>query len=142
MTGNETGSHGPAPGLIMAFDFGLRRIGVAIGQAITGTATPVAILPAKQGTPDWTAVTALIDEWEPALFVVGLPLNMNGTDSEMSLLALRFARRLEGRYRIPFEMADERLSTFEARHQDPASRSPVDNVAARLILESWFREKA
>lgn len=131
---------------IIAFDYGTRFIGVAVGQSITRTASPLPALPAKDGTPNWAQFDALLKEWQPQRLVVGLPLNMDGTPSDMSQRAEKFARRLHGRYGLPVEMADERLSSFEARGEmlarDRGKRDfrtqGVDSASARLILEGWF----
>ena len=126
-------------GFVMGFDFGTKKIGVAVGQAITGTATPLAILKARDGIPNWQQVEKIIKEWEPALLVVGLPLNMDGTPSEMSRLSEKFASKLHGRYHIPSETVDERLSSFEAALMTD-QEGPIDSIAAQLILETYFRE--
>ena len=132
-------------GMVLAFDYGLRRIGVAVGNALTGTATALPVLQARDGVPDWARIRRLIDEWRPALLLVGLPLNMDGTPSEMSERAARFSRRLHGRFGIRCELADERLSSFEARERmtgDSSGRTALDSVAACVILEGWFAEQA
>ena len=131
-------------GTVLAFDYGLRRIGVAVGNALTGTATALPVLQARDGVPDWARIRRLIDEWRPALLLVGLPLNMDGTPSEMSERAARFSRRLHGRFGIRCELMDERLSSFEARDRmaGDAGRTALDSVAACVILESWFAERA
>lgn len=123
---------------VMAFDPGMTKIGVAVGQRITGSASPVTILRAVDGIPDWSQVEKLVREWQPVRFVVGLPLNMDGSESEMSLRAKKFSRRLEGRFGIPATTMDERLTTREAdEHATRGER--VDAIAACIILESWFR---
>lgn len=124
--------------LVMAFDFGMKKIGIAVGQRITKSANPLTVIKARDGKPDWQLVEKLITEWQPGLFVVGLPLNMDGTDSEMSLLAAKFARRLSGRFNIEHTTFDERLSSFEAR-ETAVDNVPYDDIAAKLILESYFR---
>jgi putative Holliday junction resolvase len=126
--------------IILGFDFGLKRIGVAVGNGVTATASALAPLRANEGNPDWEAVRRLLEEWKPQRLVVGLPLNMDGTPSEMSARAERFARRLEGRFNLRCEMMDERLSTFEARGliAESGSEASRDSVAACLVLESWF----
>ena len=98
-------------GMVLAFDYGLRRIGVAVGNALTGTATALPVLPARDGVPDWERIRRLIGEWGPVLLLVGLPLNMDGTPSAMSERAARFSRRLHGRFGIRCELMDERLSS-------------------------------
>lgn len=125
--------------VIMGFDFGMGKIGVAVGQAVTGTANPLTILKAKNGIPDWNQVEKLIKEWQPSLLVVGLPLNMDDTPSEMSRLAEKFSRKLSGRFNVPSKTVDERLSSFEASSQSDGDE-PVDAIAAQLILETYFRE--
>lgn len=126
--------------LVMAFDFGLRKIGIAVGQPITATATPITVITATDGIPDWRVIEQLIDEWQPVLLVVGLPLNMDGSESTMSALARKFARKLGGRFNIAFEMMDERLTSFEARPQGKDASRPFDHLSAQLILESYFRK--
>jgi len=123
-------------GLAMAFDFGTTRIGVAVGQKITGTATPVAVVKARDGIPQWLVIDRLVEEWQPTVLVVGLPINMDGTESDMSKAATRFSRRLHGRYGISIELMDERLSTFEAREFETPDQ--LDAIAAKLILETWL----
>lgn len=154
-------------GTVLAFDFGTRQIGLASGQTITATASPQANLPARDGVPDWEHLEALIREWRPALLLVGLPLNMDGSESALCARARKFARRLHGRTGKPVLMVDERLSTHEAKgleqRHDPGRRGnsrgqggrsargrnpgvrresyreqPVDAIAACLILESWL----
>lgn len=132
---------------VLAFDFGIKRIGVAFGQSLTATARPVDILPANDGVPDWSQLEALVQEWQPDVFVVGLPYNMDGTENEIFLRARKFGQRLEGRLHKPCYGMDERLSSFEARDQIVNQGSnnkhtdlqkEVDGLAAKLILESWL----
>ena len=127
--------------VLMAFDFGMAKIGVAVGQRITASASPVAIVRARDGIPDWTSLDKIVGEWQPCLFVVGLPLNMDGTESDMSGLARKFSRRLEARFKIPATTMDERLTTREAS-EGVSKGEQVDAIAACLILESWFRNEA
>jgi putative Holliday junction resolvase len=124
--------------ICMGFDFGMKKIGIAIGQSITGTANPLIIITAKDGQPDWLALGKIVKQWQPEKFIVGLPINMDSTPSEMSSKAEKFARRLTGRYNIPHQTWDERLTSFEAREfADPDKL--IDAIAAKLILESYFR---
>ena len=132
----------------MAFDFGLRRIGVAVGQEMLGSGEPLAMLPARDGIPDWERVRALLDEWRPDLVLVGLPLNMDGSENDMCARARKFGKRLHGRFHYPVEMVDERLTSYEAKGAVIAAggsrdfgRHGVDDRAAVLILETWFREQ-
>jgi putative Holliday junction resolvase len=134
---------------ILAFDYGLRQIGVAVGNRPLGTSQALTVLKARDGVPNWEAVQALIVDWQPDLLVIGEPLNMDGSDSELAVRARRFARRLQGRLGIPTAMADERLSSFEAKalqaergHRGDYKAQPVDSHAAELILQTWLRESA
>jgi putative Holliday junction resolvase len=131
----------------MAFDFGLRQIGVAVGNCLLATTQPLDILRAREGQPDWTAVEKLIAEWQPDLLLVGDPLNMDGSDSELGERARKFARRLHGRLGLQIVMVDERLSSFEAKqfsreqgHRGDYHRQPIDSYAAELLLQSWLRD--
>lgn len=132
---------------VMGFDFGTRRIGIAVGQRLTDSANALESIKAKDGVPDWDALERIINEWQPDAFVTGLPLNMDGTPSEMSRRAAKFSRRLEGRFHRPSYTQDERLTSYEAKgmvieesgHQNFGDYS-VDGLAACLILESWMSE--
>ena len=133
----------------MAFDYGTQKIGVAFGQSLAGSAQAIAVLKANSGVPDWDAVAQLVLEWQPQIFVVGLPYNMDGTESELLPRAIKFGNRLNGRFNLPCYGIDERLSTREAReHMDAQGiksahakkRAAIDDIAARIILENWFAE--
>jgi putative Holliday junction resolvase len=133
--------------LLLGFDYGSKQIGVAVGQVITGQARELCILKAQNGVPDWQTVEALIKEWQPDAIVVGLPLNMDGTKSEMSDRAEKFARRLNGRFNLPVHTHDERLTTYEAKGQrlqqgqnSGYRERPVDALAAALLLQGWLEE--
>ncbi|WP_349617262.1 Holliday junction resolvase RuvX [Azotobacter salinestris] len=134
--------------LLLGFDYGTRQIGVAVGQAITGQARELCVLKAQNGVPDWSQIEKLVKEWQPDAMVVGLPLNMDGTPSEMSERAERFARRLHGRFNLPVHTHDERLTTFEAKghrlaqgQRDGYRQRPVDALAAALLLEGWLADR-
>lgn len=135
----------PGQRQVLAFDFGTRRIGVAFGQELLGRGRPVTMLPARDGIPDWAAIERLIEEWRPDQLVVGLPLNMDDTENDMCARARKFGNRLHGRFHLPVAMVDERLSSFEAKGTVLAAggdrdfgRHGVDDLAAVLILETWF----
>jgi len=133
----------PAEFTALGFDFGTHRIGTACGQSITGTASPLPILQARDGIPDWQQIQRLIDTWQPDLLVVGLPYNMDGSDGELLPRALKFANRLHGRFHLPCYGIDERLSSHAAEELAGGWRpgdEPIDSLAAQLILESWFAE--
>ena len=130
---------------VLAFDFGTRKIGVASGQSITATGSPLSAIACRGQAPDFDRIAALLEEWQPDALVVGLPLNMDGSESELSGRARRFARQLEGRFGKPVFLVDERLSTREARERlgeqyrgGPDER--VDSMAAVLMIESYFEE--
>jgi putative Holliday junction resolvase len=125
---------------LLGFDYGERRIGVAVGQTLTGTATPLATLPARDGEPDWQRIADLVAQWRPDALVVGLPLNMDGSEQTLTQRARRFGNRLRGRQRLAVHFADERLSTREARDREGASapREGRDALAAQVILEGWM----
>ncbi|HFD92726.1 MAG TPA: Holliday junction resolvase RuvX [Gammaproteobacteria bacterium] len=130
---------------LLAFDFGSKKIGIAVGQELTRTARPLTILRNIGGKPDWAGITRLIDEWRPDALVVGLPLNMDGTGQDMTRAAKRFANQLQGRYHLPVFQADERLSTRAAQQMirergGAEPREGVDALAAQLILETFFGE--
>ncbi|AHK18335.1 Holliday junction resolvase RuvX [Yersinia similis] len=134
---------------IIAFDFGTKSIGVAIGQEVTGTARALTAFKAQDGTPDWQKVEKLLKEWQPNLVVVGLPLNMDGTEQPLTARARRFANRLHGRFGVQVALQDERLSTVEARANlfdrggyRALDKGSVDAASAVIILESWFDEQA
>jgi putative holliday junction resolvase len=118
---------------ILAFDFGLRHIGVAAGQTVTGTASPLTTLRAREGKPRWPEVVQLVRDWNPCRLLVGLPLNMDDTESTMSEQARRFAAELERRTGVAAELVDERLTTREA-----AQAGGEHAHAAALIAETWL----
>lgn len=130
---------------VLAFDFGMRNIGVAIGQIQRQSTEELAVLTAKDGIPNWSSIKKLIEEWQPQQLVVGLPLNMDGSDGDFLPHSRKFGNRLHEKFQLPVAFADERLSSFEAK-QEVSERdkkfhyknNPVDSIAARLILESWM----
>ena len=105
------------PVTVMSFDYGTAKIGIAIGQSISSTAEPLTIIKAKDGIPDWSQITSLIENWDPDFFVVGLPYNLDGSNSEFLQRALKFANRLNGRFNIPTFGIDERLSSETAKEK-------------------------
>lgn len=136
------------PKILIGFDFGMKRIGVAIGQTVTQTARPLETLHAKQGEPNWDVIAKLMKKWKPELIVVGIPLNMDGTDQTISHYARTFAEKLKERFQLPVDEMDERLTTKDARERlfeqggfKALQDGQVDQVAAQLILQNWFAEK-
>jgi putative Holliday junction resolvase len=131
------------PEVVLGFDYGRLHIGVAVGQSVTASAQPLETVAGNGHRPDWEAISRLIHTWQPTRLVVGLPLNMDGSEQEMSHAARRFGRQLTGRYALPVDLVDERLSTREAGSQVWKARgrlAALDPVAAKLILESWLAE--
>ena len=128
----------------LVFDFGIKRMGVAAGQTVTGTARPLAPMAMQNGTPDWAAIEALLTEWKPAGVIVGLPLNMDGTASDMTRRADKFRKRVHGRFAIPALAWDERLTSDAIKRVERArgvsdfGKHSVDSQAAALIFQSWF----
>ena len=130
---------------VMAFDYGLRHIGVAVGQSVTATAAPLETVSVCNGKPDWARIQTLLESWQPDAAVVGEPLNMDGTEQAMTAAARRFGRQLNGRFGLTVHHADERLSSVEARAQ-LAERGQIGRAdhpyAAQIILETWLQERA
>ncbi len=120
-------------GVVLAFDFGARRIGVAIGNGLTRQARPLTSIDAAQNDARWTAMDALINEWAPAALVIGIPRHPDNAPHAMTARCERFARQLEGRYRVPVARIDERYSSAAAEGADD-----VDAAAAAIILQQWF----
>ncbi len=130
-------------GTLLGFDYGTRKIGVAVGQTLTGTATPLETLQLVNRQPDWGRIARLIEEWQPEALVVGLPLDVDDSETDATAPALRFSRQLEGRFRLKVHLADERFTSFEARDRlgHKARRwEEYDAMAAKLILETWLNE--
>ena len=139
----------PAARTVLSFDYGLRRIGVAVGNTLTGTADALATVAANAGTPDWRAVDRLVAEWRPAAIVAGVPYNAGG-DGRLAAAALRFADELGSRYGIEVHRVDERLTSREAEDSlrelrrsgaktKRGRRGEVDREAARVLLLQWLR---
>lgn len=129
---------------LLGFDYGSRKIGVAVGQTITGTATPLETLRLVKREPDWERIRELIAQWQPEALVVGLPLDLDDRETDATRPALRFSRQLEGRFRLKVYLADERFTSFEARDRlghKVKRKEEYDAVAAKLILETWLNER-
>lgn len=134
---------------LLGLDFGPRKIGVAVGQTITGTARPLSTLRSREEKPDWDGIEALVREWRPSAVVLGLPLREDDTPVDWAGQIHRFARQLQGRFGLPVHLIDERLTSVEARRQlrsrpgpRPTDHLLEDAVAAALILETWLAEHA
>jgi len=136
------------PLTLLGFDYGTRRIGIALGQTLTQHARPLTTLESKNTKPDWENISKIIHEWQPQKIVVGLPLHMDGTEQDITQKARRFGNQLKGRYNLPVEFADERLTSHEAedliRQSDKSltqhDKKHIDAVAAQLILQSWMSQ--
>jgi putative Holliday junction resolvase len=136
-------------GTLLGFDFGHRRIGVAVGQTLTGTANALAVLKSADG-PDWQSLAALVREWKPAAMVVGLPLAADGSETDMSRDARGFGNELRERFACPVAFQDERLTSLAAEERFASARSSggmrrkdaamKDAMAAQIILENWLQE--
>lgn len=129
----------------LSFDFGYKRIGVAVGQRLTCSASPLITLDAKMGTPDWNAIQKLINQWKPEALVVGIPTTIDGEELYTTSPARRFAKLLGKHSGLKVHLVDERLSTKEARGQlfeqggyRKIKQSEVDSIAACVILEQWL----
>lgn len=135
------------PQLIMAFDFGTQKTGMAVGSSLIESATPLTLFPMKDGIPNWDELLKIVKQHQPNLFLVGLPLNMDDSESELSARARKFARRLKHQTNIVTWMVDERLTTREARDelgavqaQGRGKKMSADSFAAALFIESWYRD--
>lgn len=133
---------------VIGFDFGKRYIGVAIGQELTGSASPLGSVKANNGIPHWPDIEKYLKEWQPHLIVVGLPLNMDGTEQQLTLDAKKFGNRIFGRFGIPIAFQDERLTTADAKQQlfsrggyKNLKKDNIDSESARLIIESYFEQQ-
>ncbi len=123
---------------LLGFDFGTRRIGVAVGQTLTLSARPLTVIRNHDGRPDWCGITRLVDEWRPDALVVGLPRHADGSPHPLAPGIGRFCRQLHGRYRMPVHTIDESLSSSEAARRKGNARAGLDAGAAAVILETWL----
>ncbi len=130
---------------VLGFDYGLRQIGVAVGNIRTRTSSALTTVRARDGVPNWEALERLLKEWQPKLLVIGEPFNMDDTEGALAPRARKFARRLQGRFNLPYHMVDERLSSAEAKallaeqgHRGDYKDQPADSLAAQLILQTWL----
>lgn len=133
---------------VMGFDFGMKSIGIAMGQSITQTASTLTTISAKQGIPAWETLDKLIKEWQPNALVVGIPLALDNTELSVTATAKAFALALKNRYHLPVYGIDEQLTTRSAKEELFAEggyralkKASVDSLSARIILETWFNRK-
>jgi putative Holliday junction resolvase len=130
---------------VLGFDFGLKRIGLATGQVITGTASPLTTLQAVNQSPDWSGIEKHIRQWNPDALVVGIPYLLDGGETDITRAARNFSRELERRFKLPVYTVDESLSSFEAEQQlrqdkkiDKHNKHEIDKMAAAIIVQSWL----
>ena len=124
---------------LLCFDYGEKRIGVAVGQTVTSTATALQTIPVVNKKPDWEEIRTLVNEWRPDKFIVGHPLTLEGKRQKMTDAAEHFSRQLKHRFKLSVDLINEQLSSYEARRELKSTRG-LDPTSARLILETWFRE--
>jgi putative pre-16S rRNA nuclease len=134
-------------GVFLGFDFGMKRIGVAVGQQILGHAKPLKTLPANRGLPNWQSVAQLINLWKPQALIVGLPCRIDGKAQFTTHLAKKFSKQMHEMFELPIHLVDERLTSVEARQQlfeeggyRKLQKSEVDSYAAKLIVEQFLKE--
>jgi len=129
------------PLTLISFDYGEKRIGVAVGQTLTNTATPLDTIHVSNGAIDWDSITRILKQWHPQALVVGEPLNTDGSPQAVTNQCNHFVRELMSRFELPVYRIDERLSTYEAKSRLKATRN-LDAVAAQAILETWLSNRA
>tara|TARA_Y100000768_G_scaffold78232_1_gene55429 strand:+ start:157 stop:558 length:402 start_codon:yes stop_codon:yes gene_type:complete len=124
---------------IIAFDYGTKKIGVAVGQTETYTSSPLQIIINKDDKVNWSEIRILLNEWKPELIIIGKPLNMDGSDSEIMKQVEKFYQKLKNTYDINLEYIDERLTTFEAKQiLEDTDINQVDANAAKILIDNWF----
>lgn len=138
----------PAVRSVMGFDFGLKRIGLATGQTITGTASPLTTLQANKQKPDWENIELHIRQWKPDALIVGIPYLLDGGESDITRAARNFCKQLERRFNLPVYTIDESLSSFEAQQQltqdmkiAKHNKHEIDKMAAAIIVQSWLNSQ-
>lgn len=138
--------------VVIAFDFGLKRTGVAIGNTVIGSATPECTLISKDELPDWDGISKLFKEWQPSQIVVGMPIELDGTENPLKKRIDRFCNQIQGRYNIDVEQENEQFTSIEAAQRlkqlrqsgrkQKISKDEVDKIAAAIILENWMQRNA
>ncbi|MGK0272223.1 MAG: putative Holliday junction resolvase [Cocleimonas sp.] len=138
--------------VVIAFDFGLKRTGVAVGNTVIGSATPECTLISKEELPDWDGITKLFEEWKPAQIVVGMPIELDGSESPLKKRIDRFCNQIQGRYNIAVDQENEQFTSIEAAQRlkqlrqsgrkQKITKDEVDKIAASIILENWMRKNA
>ncbi|MDR3490494.1 MAG: Holliday junction resolvase RuvX [Gammaproteobacteria bacterium] len=133
------------PEIVLGFDYGTKRIGVAVGQTVTQTARPLTMINAVNGMPQWDDIKKIIAAWHPDAIVVGIPYNMDGSEQPLTQAAKQFAESLKEKYELPVHGIDERLSSVAAKDKvftdggyKALKKTQIDSVAAQLILQNWL----
>ncbi len=131
--------------MVLGFDFGMKYIGIASGQLITKTATPLTTIKAKDGIPNWDEIATLINKWSPEALIIGYPLNMDGSQQHLSHCAKKFANRLHQKFKLPIHLVDERLSSWEVKsNQESSDRQDfhaINAQSAAIILAQWLKNQ-
>ena len=136
---------------IIAFDFGLQRTGIAVGNTLTGSASPECTLQSQNEQPNWQAISDLFNEWKPNQLVVGMPIELDGSENPLKKRIDRFCNQLNGRYNLPVDQENEQFTSIEAAgrlkqlrqsgRKKKVSKEDVDKIAASIILENWMQNK-
>ena len=138
--------------VVIAFDFGLKRTGVAVGNTVIGSATPECTLTSKDESPDWDGISKLIEDWQPSQIVVGMPMELDGSENPLKKRIERFCNQIQGRYNITVDQENEQFTSLEAAQRlkqlrqsgrkQKVSKDEVDKIAASIILENWMQRNA
>lgn len=138
--------------VVIAFDFGLKRTGVAVGNTVIGSATPECTLTSKDESPDWDGISRLIEEWKPTQIVVGMPMELDGSENPLKKRIERFCNQIQGRYNVAVDQENEQFTSLEAAQRlkqlrqsgrkQKVSKDEVDKIAASIILENWMQRNA
>jgi len=136
---------------VIAFDFGLKRTGIAVGNTLTGSASPECTLQSRNERPDWEGITKLFAEWQPDQLVVGMPTELDGSENPLNKRINRFCNQLNGRYNLPVDQENEQFTSIEAAdrlkelrqtgRKKKVEKDEVDKIAASIILENWMRKQ-
>ena len=135
---------------VIAFDFGLKRTGVAVGNTLTGSASPECTLQSQNDQPNWQEITMLFNEWNPSQLVVGMPVELDGSENPLTKRIQRFCNQLNGRYNLPVDQENEQFTSIEAARRlkqlrqsgsrQKVTKEEVDKIAASIILENWMQK--
>ncbi len=138
--------------VVIAFDFGLKRTGVAVGNTVIGSATPECTLSSKDESPDWDGISKLIEEWQPSQIVVGMPIELDGSENPLKKRIDRFCHQIQGRYNVAVDQENEQFTSIEAAQRlkqlrqsgrkQKITKDEVDKIAASIILENWMQRNA